>query len=470
MRLFTSLCFTFIFTVSLYAQDSNFQMDPWSRIRTQDEKAIESLADDYKDYLRHGQFDLLVVEETIRLAEAQGFRDIESVQRLSPGDKVYYNNRGWSIVLAVIGEAPLTEASRISAAHLDVVRIELKGNPLYEREGFAQFQTNYHGGIRNFQWTNIPLALVGRVVKKDGSAIDISFGIEGEPYLVIAGLAPHVDREYRSRTTIDVVKAEELDPIVGSRAGRTGNVEDAVAAILKKDYGIGPEDFTSASLALVPAMPPADVGFDRALIGGYGHDDLLSCYASLRALFDLKRAPPQTAIVYLAGNEETGSNNVMGAKAPVLYDAMLQMLEKTTGSEPSFSAYRQAVRSAFALSADTPTGVNPTYPGVHEKSNAARLGSGIAIKRYGKGNDPVPEVLATLRALLDKHKIPWQVATYKVGVGGGGTLGGFLSDDGIDTIDVGVPILSMHSPWPLCSKADLWWSYRLYSEFYAAKD
>lgn len=453
------------------AQEENslFKAEPWAHFDSSNNDAMEALAADYKQFLRHGQHELRVVRESIRVLEDAGYRSLDAFDRLRPGDRFYANNRNRALVAGIVGRAELAEGSTISAAHIDSVRIELKANPLYEKEDYALFQTTYHGRIRNFQWTNIPLGLVGEVVTKDGESVEIAFGIDAEPYLVIPGLAPHVDSEYRSRELESVVKGEELDPVVASRPADDGSIESSVMNVLRERYGIEREDFVSAQLALVPAIPPADVGFDAALIGGVAHDDVLCSWASLRALIDVKDTPPQSALVYLAANEEVGSVNVMGARAPFLYDTMLAMLEKRSGSMASIGDLRKAVTAAFAVSSDTTAGVHPTYSGVHEKTNASKLGSGVVVKRYGRGVDPTPEVLARMRNLLDGNGIPWQTATYKVDVGGGGTLGGFLSDDGIDTVDIGVPILSMHSPWPLASKVDVWWLTKFFYALYTTE-
>jgi aspartyl aminopeptidase len=450
------------------APESNFRVEAWKRIPEGDMKRVEALASEYKDFLKRARHELLAVEEAEKLAKKHGFKDLASAKALKPGDRVYVKNRDRAMLLAVMGRKPLAEGAALSAAHIDAPRLELKANPLYESEGFAMFQTTYHGGIKKYQWANIPLALVGRVNKKDGTRLDISVGLEGEPYLVIPDMAPHEDREYRERKMTEVLKGEELDPIAGSRPGADASVEKMIADILEKDYGISKEDFVSAQLALVPALAPADVGLDRALVGAYGHDDMLCSYASLRALFDVK-TPERTALVYLAANEETGSQNVMGADSTFLADTVLDMLEKILGRAATLREHREAMREIHAVSADVTTGVHPMFPGTQEKSNAAKVGGGVVIKRYGRGNDPTSEVLAKVRALLDGAGIPWQTHTYKVDTGGGGTLGGFLSDDGMDTVDIGVPILAMHAPWSLASKADIWWLYKFYGALYGMK-
>lgn len=450
------------------AQESNFRQNGWARIPEEDAGRVEALAGEYKQFLRVARHELLAVAEAKRLADQKGFQPLESLERVHPGDRVYVVNRDRALILAVVGRAPLREGSVLVAAHIDSPHIELKANPLYESEGFALFQTIYHGGIKNYQWANVPLALVGQVSREDGSRLNISIGLEGEPYLVIPDLAPHVDREFRERKQREVLKGEELDPVVGSRPDATGSVLGTIEKVLKEKYGLRREDFVSAQLALVPALLPADVGLDASLVGAYGHDDLLCSFVALRALLDVG-TPAQTAMVYLAPNEEEGSHNVIGAQSPFLADTVLALLEKQTGSTVSLQEHRKALSSIFALSADVTTGVHPMFPGVQEKNNAARMGSGVVIKRYGHGNDPITAMLAKVRQVLDENGIPWQTHTYKVDVGGGGTLGRYLSEEGMDTVDVGVPILAMHAPWGLASKADLWWLYRYFSASFEGK-
>ncbi len=453
-------------TRSLAAQESNYRQPAWASVSEADSGQIETLSTGYKRFLGHGQHELRVVAEAERLAQAQGFRPVESLESLSPGDRVYAINRGRAMILAVIGQNPLTAGSVLVASHIDTPRIELKANPLYESEGFALFQTTYYGGIKNYQWASVPLAMVGRIHRSDGSTLDITFGLDGEPYLVIPDLAPHVDRDYRERTQQDVLKGEELDPVVGSRPDADGSVTGMVESVLREEYGVSMEDFVSAQLVLVPALPPADVGFDASMIGGFGHDDLLCSFAALRALFDT-HMPERTAMVYLAANEEVGSHNVMGARSTYFADTLLALQEMRSGQSVSLRDHRSAMVSVHAISADVTTGVHPTFADVQESTNAARLGAGVVLKRYGRGTDPTSEMLARVRRVLDDNDIPWQTHTYKVDVGGGFTLGTYLSDDGMDTVDIGIPILAMHSTWSLASKVDLWSLYRYFLASYA---
>jgi aspartyl aminopeptidase len=322
------------------------------------------------------------VTETIRRAKAAGFREWKPGETLAAGGRYYVNNRGRSMALFVVGRTSVDEGVRISASHIDSPRLDLKARPVYEAEGFALFQTSPHGGILNYQWGNTPLALVGRVFRKDGTAVDVSVGLEpGDPVFMVAGLSPHVDIDLRERRNRDVLASEELDPIVGSMPkSATEGVRAQLADHLRQTYGFGLEDLVSAELSLVPAMAPRDVGFDRAMMAMSGQDDRFAAFASLDALFDV-RNPERTAIVYLADNEESGNNNNTGAGSDFLVDLMAQMAAaQRRGGTPDMARGRAATR---VLSTDVNDAVNPQWPGAWEGGNAPRSGQGINIKVYG---------------------------------------------------------------------------------------
>jgi aspartyl aminopeptidase len=350
-------------------------------------------------------------------------------------------------------------------AHIDSPRLELKGRPVYESEGFALFQTYRHGGIKNYQWVNIPLALVGHVDKKDGSRVMVSLGLDAkDPIFIIPDLSPHVDQEFRERTNRDVIGGEELDPIVGSLPGEASSVSGAVLAYLKAEYGIDKEDLVSAELALVPAMPPRDVGFDRSLMAIYGQDDKLSSYAAMRALMD-QGTPQYTAMAYLVDNEEVGNVNNTGAKSTYLVDLMGELIYRERGDSYSDRDLRLALRKTKVVSSDVNPGVHPTWPQVWEAGNAPRLGYGINIKLYGGGFNANSEYIAWNRAYLDDANIAWQTATYK-GRASGGTIGNSLSKDNMEVIDYGVPVLSIHSTYAVSSKVDVHMLYRAMDAFF----
>ena len=460
-RLFAFLLFPTILLAQLSTKSS------WSKINENNRQAVFQFAEEYKEFMATAKTELATVREVIALDEKSGFKRLTENSSWRPGAKYYDVNRDRTISLIVVGKSKLRQGVRLIGSHIDSPRLELKGRPLYESNGFAQFQTLYHGGIKKYQWVNVPLALMGRIDKTDGSTVWINIGNQlGEPVFVIPDLAPHVDRAYRKRTSRDVISGEELDPLVGSIPDEEGNVDKQIMAYLEKTYNIGRADFISAELALVPATRPADVGFDKGLVAAYGQDDRLCSYIAARASIAVKN-PPYTTIAFLVDNEESGSNNNTGANSDYLRGLLGRLLYLESPGQSSEFHLRKVLQKTQVLSADVTTGVNPLFPGVQEHSNAAKLSHGVVIKLYGRGNSPNSEFTARFRQILEKEKIPYQTHTYKVDVGGGGTIGHFLSRDGMEVLDCGIPLLSMHSTYSLSSKIDLWQLYRAFQAFYS---
>ena len=458
----------FLTPVTLLAQDD--ARSSWLSLSEEDRARVEAHAERYKSFMQVAKTELSFVKEAVRLAEAAGFEPLEDDSRMRPGGRFYDVNRDRALTVIVIGKRNLKEGFRIVGAHIDSPRIELKGRPLYEKEGFALFQTNYHGGLKTYQWTNLPLALMGRVDLKDGSTVWLSVGNEpGEPTFVIPDLSPHVDAQLRDRKNREVIAPEELDPVVGHIPADSGEGEQAVKKnvqdYLRKTYEIELDDFVSAELALVPALAPRDVGFDRGLMAIYGQDDRLSSYAALKAVLDAE-APEATAIAYLVDNEEVGNVNNTGADSSYLVDLMRRLLFAQMGDEFREPWLRKALRATHVISSDVNPGIHPMWPSAWEAGNAPRLGYGINFKLYGRGFNANSEYTAWIRKLLDDRGIPWQVATYKVGRGGGGTIGGALSDDNMEVIDFGVPVLSIHTPYSISSKVDVYNLYRAMRAFF----
>jgi aspartyl aminopeptidase len=356
----------------------------------------------------------------------------------------------------------------VVGAHIDSPRLELKGRPLYSSGEFALFQTNYHGGIKNYQWTNIPLALMGRVDKKDGTTVQISVGLKADdPIFMIPDLAPHTDRGYGAKKVNDQIKKEELDPLVGHIPAikEDGTVKEAIFKYLSDTYGVSPADLVSAELALVPAFAPRDLGFDRGLIAAYGHDDKLASFAAMRAIANLKK-PRKTAMAYLVDNEEVGNRNNTGAKSEYFSTLVARMLESKLGDDYRETVLKRTLRQSKMVSVDVNPGINPKKPSAWEKGNAPRLGFGVNIKLYGQGNTANSEYIAWTRRYLDQANIPWQTTTYKVGAAGGGTIGGEFSRQNMEVIDFGVPVLSIHTPISIGSKIDLYHLYRASQVFF----
>jgi aspartyl aminopeptidase len=373
------------------------------------------------------------------------------------------------VILAVVGSEPLVSGSRVVGTHHDSPHIDLKARPIYAASGFALFKTIYYGGIKKYQWANLPLALIGRVDTTDGRTVDVSIGLkEGDPVFVIPDNAPHSDKELRNRTYQDIFGGEELDPVAGSIPSADASVSAAVMQQLAATYGIREEDFVSAELQLVPSASPADVGVDRGLVGAYGQDDRLSSYCAARAILDVKGTPRYTALAYLSNFEEEGSVNNTGAASVLLSSTYARLVGAERGKAYTDLDLRQALRNSHVISADTNDGVNPIFPQTSEASNAARLGYGVTIKRYGRGFDANSEFIAHIRSILDKNAIPWQTQTPRVDVGSGGTIGGYMSAQDMEVIDMGVPLLSMHAPFEMSSKVDVWDFYRFMLAFYGS--
>jgi aspartyl aminopeptidase len=430
-------------------------------------QTIDRHAGEYKSFMNRAKTELSFVSEAIELVRQAGFRELREDSDLTPGARFYDVNRDRTLALIVMGQEDMTHGFRVIGAHIDSPRLEVKPRALYKAQEFALFQTNYHGGLKTYEWTNIPLALMGRVDKKDGTTIRISVGNEpGDPVFVIPDLSPHVDRSLRERKNREVIAHEEMDPLVGHIPKEGEDVKAAIADHLKSTYDVDQDDFISAELALVPAYPARDVGFDRGLMAIYGQDDRLSGYAALRAILDVD-TPRHTGIAFLVDNEETGSFNNTGARSTYLVDLMSRLMYMKMAGAYREQALRQALRATKVVSSDVNPGVNPLWPSAWELTNAPRVGHGVNIKLYGRGFNANSEYIAWMRNLLDGEQIPWQTATYKVGRAGGGTIGVFLSDDNMDVIDIGVPVLSIHTPYSISSKIDVYYLYRAMMAFYS---
>ncbi|MFY9550829.1 MAG: peptidase M18 [Thermoanaerobaculia bacterium] len=438
----------------------------WEALAPGQKDEVFRFAEDYKTYLAAARTAETSTREVIRRAKAAGFSEFTRADQVRPGARLYVNGRDRAVILAIIGSEPLTSGPRLIGTHHDSPHIDLKARPIYAAGGFALFKTIYYGGIKKYQWANRPLALLGRVDTADGKRVDVEIGLKaGDPVFVIPDNAPHSDKELRDRTYTGVFKGEELDPVAGSVPGQGASVVAQVLSALTSTYGIREEDFVSSELALVPSAPPADVGVDHGLIGAFGQDDRLSSYCAARALLDLKGTPKRTAMAYLSNFEEEGSVNNTGAASQFLNTTLARLVAAERGAKYTDLDLRETLRRSEVVSADTNDGINPLFPQTSEASNAARLGYGVTIKRYGAGFDANSEFVAKIRALLDKNGIPWQTQTPKVEVGGGGTIGGFLSAQDMEVIDMGVPLLSMHAPFEMSSKVDVWSFYRFMAAF-----
>ena len=447
----------------------------WDRISAAQEGELKRYCEDYKKFLDNSMTEREAVDSAIAMAEAKGFKSFVRGMELKAGDKVYRSNRNKAIMLAVVGSQPLDQGANICAAHIDAPRLDLKPNPLYEDAELAFFKTHYYGGIRKYQWVTIPLELHGVVALKDGSTVKVVVGpAAGDPIFTIDDLLPHLGAEQSKKPLSEAISGESLNLLIGSRpfADDEGSdrVKLAVMDILNQKYGIVEEDFISAELEVVPAFRASDVGFDRSLIGAYGHDDRVCGYAALAGLLDLEEVPAKTAVCMLADKEEIGSEGVSGMQSAAFDTFMSDLCD---GQKVKLKA---CYERSFCLSADVTAAFDPNFPEVYEKRNSARINYGIGLSKYtgarGKSgsSDASAEVVAKVRATLDDAEVVWQMAELgKVDAGGGGTVACYMANRDIDTLDAGVPVLSMHSPFETVSKLDCYMTYAAMKAVYRSK-
>ena len=429
----------------------------------------------YKSFLDASKTEREAVEHTVELLRSHGYREHCPGEKYQPGDKIYYNNRGKALVFATMGTKPISEGIRLAASHIDSPRIDLKPCPLYEDSQIAYFKTHYYGGIKKYQWTTIPLALHGVVIKKDQTTVKVSIGeAEEDPVFCITDLLPHLGKEQMQRKLGEGIKGEELNILIGSLPFRDDKASEKVklniANILFEKYGILEEDFLSAELTLVPAFKARDVGLDRSMVGAYGHDDRVCAYTSLMAALDNSQ-PLYTNVTVLTDREEIGSIGNTGLRSAYLQNFIADL------SEPWGVPVRWVLSKTQCLSADVNCALDPTFADVSERRNSAYVNYGVVITKYtghgGKSgtSEASAEFMAKLRALYDRTNVLWQVGELgKVDQGGGGTVAQFIADLDVDVVDVGVPVLSMHAPYELVSKIDVYETYRAFYEFLGEKD
>ena len=431
----------------------------YDRLSAQDEADMNAYCGDYKKFLDAGKTERECVDEAVRLAEAKGFKPFTRGMAVNPGDKFYRVNRGKALMLAVIGTRPLSEGVNIGAAHIDAPRLDLKPNPLYEDAELAFFKTHYYGGIRKYQWVTIPLELHGVVALKDGSTVKVSIGGGADdPQFTIDDLLPHLGAEQSKKPLGEAIPGESLNLLIGSRPFKDDEGADrvklAVMELLNQKYGIVEEDFISAELEVVPAFKATDIGFDRSLIGAYGHDDRVCGFACLAAALALG-TPDKTAICMLADKEEIGSQGVTGMKSAA-FDTFVSDL-----CDAQRVPLKACYEKSFCLSTDVTAAFDPNFAELC-KYTGARGKSGAS--------DASAEVVGYVRKVLDEANVVWQMAELgKVDAGGGGTVACFMAERDIDTIDAGVPVLSMHAPFETVSKLDCFMTYKGIKAFYEAK-
>jgi len=451
-----------------------YNKNAWSKYK--DEKDLAKLMEfneGYKKFISYGKTERLCVKQAIEIAEKYGFKDIKSFNKLNPGDKVYVTNRGKNICTFVIGDEPMEKGINILGAHIDSPRLDLKQNPLYESCDFSLLDTHYYGGIVKYQWVARPLALHGVVYKKDGKEILVNIGEnENDPVFVISDLLPHLAAEKNSKPGNKVIEGEGLD-ITFSSIPLNDDDKKAVKAnvleILKKQYNIEEEDFVSAEIEVAPAGPARDLGLDKSMILGYGHDDRVCAYTSLMAVLDAGKAK-YTTCAFLVDKEEIGSVGATGAQS-AWFENILAELMNLCGDYSELKL-RRCLSKSRMLSSDVSAGYDPLYKSVFEEKNAAYCSKGIVFNKYtgarGKSgcNDADPKFIAQIRNIMDKNNIYYQTAELgKVDVGGGGTIAYILGNKDMYVIDAGVSILSMHAPCEIVSKVDVYEAYLAYIAF-----
>lgn len=441
---------------------------------TEDElNACDEFCEGYKEFLGTHKTEREVAAYVEDVAQKNGFVKFDEFGgALNAGDKVYYANRGKAIILCVKGKRSIKDGVRISAAHIDSPRLDLKQCPIYEQDGVGYFKTHYYGGIKKYQWTTIPLSLHGRVCKADGSFVDVRIGEEpGEPKFCITDILPHLGGEQMQRKANEIVKGEELNVVIGSRPFKDDDESERIKlnllSLLYEKYGIVERDFLSAELELVPAYTVDDIGFDRSMIGGYGHDDRVCSYPALQAILDIDEAPEYTAITVLTDKEETGSDGNTGLNSSYL-KYFVEDLARLEGFEG-----RDVLRNSKCLSADVNAAYDPTWSTVFEKNNASFINNGVCVTKFtgarGKSgtSDASAEFCAWVGNLLDENGVLWQTGELgKVDGGGGGTVAMYIANMDVDTIDVGVPVLSMHAPYEIVSKIDIYSAYKAFLTFF----
>jgi aspartyl aminopeptidase len=462
------LCVCLSWAAVARGQDAGF-VNAWPELTPAERDEVHLLGEEFKAFLGQAKSEMAFVRSATQFAEANGFRRWDaSATSVGAGSRWYAVNRDRTIVLFVVGSEPIESGMRIVNTHVDAPRIQFKTRPFRESQQAALIDTQVHGSIKNYQWVNVPLAVTGRVDKADGSTVWIDIGSSpGDPVLLITDLAPHVDRDFRGRTMPDVIRTEELDPIIGTMppdaAVGQRTATDRVLALLREKYGVDARDFLSADIQIVPATMPRDVGVDRALIGAYGQDDRSTAYLSLRAIADVK-APRYTSVAYAVNNEEVGSWNT-GVNSEWFSTLVAEVLAVQKGRDYSDLSLRRAYSRTEVLVSDCTTAVNPLFPQPQNPSLTSRLGYGLVVKEYGPGREANSEFFAKMRGLFDRERVRWQIHAYDAGYGGG-TIAAWFANQNMDVMDVGVGLLSMHSPFEVSSKVDLWHLRRGFRAFF----
>ena len=449
-----------------------YAKNAWKKYSGESLEKLMNFADLYKTYISEGKTEREITSLSVKALEEHGFVNLDTVNELKPGDKVYKTNKGKNVVAFVMGSKKVSEGLRVLGAHIDSPRIDIKQNPLFESTGFALLDTHYYGGIKKYQWVTIPLALHGVVCKKDGTVVNVNIGEDPtDPVVGIGDLLVHLSADQMGKPASKVIEGEQLDVTVGHMP-LEGEEKQAVKAnvlkLLKDKYDFEEEDFLSAEIEVVPAGPARDYGLDRSMVAGYGHDDRCCAFTSLYALLDIEN-PEYTACCVLVDKEEVGSIGATGAQSKFFENTIADLLSLTN---EKCCLLRRALENTKMLSSDVSAGVDPLFLYVNESKNSAYLGNGLCINKYtgsrGKGgcNDASPEYIAWLRKVFDENNVNFQTAEIgKVDQGGGGTIAYILGNLNMDVIDAGIPVLNMHAPMEIVSKVDVYEAYLAYKAF-----
>ncbi len=450
-----------------------YSKNAWEKYQDIDIENVMKFSEGYKDFISKCKTERECVKYSIKLAEAKGYKNLDNVKTLKPGDKVYATNKGKNFIAFIIGSEDIENGINILGAHIDSPRIDLKQNALYEKDGFTLADSHYYGGIKKYQWVARPLAIHGVVCKKDGSIVDVVIGEDDkDPIVYITDLLIHLAADQMGKTGSKVVEGEDLDITLSSIPAKDSDKDKVKAYLLKllKDkYDIEEEDFVSSEFEIVPAGAARDLGLDRSMVMGYGHDDRVCAYTSLLAILDTDKLE-RTSCAVLVDKEEIGSVGATGAHSIWFENTIAELINKLTSYNDL--KLRHTITNSYMLSSDVSAGYDPIYSYAFERKNAAFLGNGITFNKYtgarGKSgcNDAMPEYIAKIRKIMDDNNVNYQTAELgKVDVGGGGTIAYILGNYNMNVIDAGIPVLSMHAPSEVVSKADIYEAYLGYKAF-----
>jgi len=443
----------------------------WKIVNEEEKDNIFNFSEEYIRFLNKSKTERESCNYIVNELNKSGFRNIDDVDKLSSGDKVYMINRNKSVYACVIGTDDITNGINFIGSHIDSPRLDLKPNPIYEDAKLALFKTHYYGGIKKYQWTAIPLAMHGVVVKADGKKIDVCIGEDdNDPVFTISDLLPHLSQEQNEKTLSKAIDGEALNIIVGSIPNGDDKIKENILKILYEKYGIKEIDFNSAEIELVPAFKAKSLGFDKSMIAGYGQDDRICSFCNLKALLDINN-PKKTVVAMFCDKEEIGSYGNTGMKSNMIDLFMNEILEKQ--DELNISSLNKTYCNSIMLSADVGAGIDPNYQSVSDFTNCSFIGYGVELNKYtgarGKSgsSDANAEFVAKVRGIFESNNIKYQTSELgKVDIGGGGTIAFILAGKGVDVIDCGVPIISMHSPYEISSKFDLYETYKAYKAFF----